>query len=69
MQNNLALADSNKAIKLDPNNAGSYCDRGDVYRQMGENELTIADFEKCLELAQDPSTIQMAQQALEELGV
>jgi hypothetical protein len=35
---------------------------------MGEIELAIADFEKALELAQNPFEIHYAQQALEELG-
>lgn len=46
----LALADFDKAIGLDPELAGAYADRGRAYEQKGEREKAIADFQKALSL-------------------
>ena len=43
-----ALADFNKAIRLDPNYAQAYANRGLIYRQTGRLELALADYNKAL---------------------
>src|SRR3974390_854122 len=48
-----ALADSNEAIRLAPNQARAYANRGDVYRQQGDLERALADLDEALRL--DPT--------------
>jgi len=55
-QPQLALADYNKAIEIDPNYVLAYLNRGSLYvDELGKNDLGIADFAKTLEL--DPGNI------------
>ncbi len=50
-QPELALADYNKTLELDPNYVDAYLNRGSLYvDQLGKNDLGIADFNKLLEL-------------------
>ena len=46
----MALADFSKAIKLNPNNAKAYNNRGNVYSNNKKYDLAIADFSKAIEL-------------------
>src|SRR5881394_3520661 len=46
-----ALADLNKAIKLQSNNVYAYQDRGEIYRKREEAEKAIADFDKALKIS------------------
>ena len=46
----LALADYNKAIELNPNLAEAYNNRGDVYTQQEKWDLALADYNKAIEL-------------------
>jgi len=61
-----AIADYDKAIALDPNDAIAYTDRGIAYGKKGEFDRAIADLRKVLEI--DPSD-QDAKHALKILGV
>jgi lipoprotein NlpI len=45
-----AIADFDRAIKLDPKNAGAYCARGDVKQAKGDWDGAIADYNRCIEL-------------------
>ncbi|TRT73130.1 MAG: serine protease [Microcystis sp. M_OC_Ca_00000000_S217Cul] len=46
----LALADFNKAMKLNPNYAMAYSGRGELYYYQQKYELALADFNKAIEL-------------------
>ncbi|QGZ88527.1 tetratricopeptide repeat-containing S1 family peptidase [Microcystis aeruginosa] len=46
----LALADYNKAIKLDSNDAYAYNNRGNLYYDQQKYDLALADFTKAIEL-------------------
>lgn len=46
----LAIAEFNKALELNPNSAAAYINRGSVYKLKGEYDLAMADFTKTLEL-------------------
>ncbi len=45
-----AIADFSQAIKLLPNYAKAYCNRGDVYALMGKRDLALQDLTKALEI-------------------
>ena len=47
----LAAADYSEAIRLDPNGASHYYDRGVVYEAMGQLDRAKMDFAKAVELA------------------
>ena len=49
-QYDLALADFNKALELDPGSLVAYHNRGVVYFDLGQLPLAIADFTKAIEL-------------------
>jgi tetratricopeptide (TPR) repeat protein len=44
------IADYDRAIELDPNDAQSYNNRGQAHLSKGHREQAIADFRKALEL-------------------
>jgi tetratricopeptide (TPR) repeat protein len=44
------MADFNKAIELDPNNARAYAYRAGIYAGNSEDDLAIADLNKAIEL-------------------
>jgi tetratricopeptide (TPR) repeat protein len=46
----LALADFDKAIGIDPELAGAYADRGHAYELKGDRDKAIADYRKSLSL-------------------
>ena len=52
---NLAIQDYDSAIKLNPNDVGSYINRGNFYCKHGEQDLAINDYNKVLEL--DPNNV------------
>ena len=39
-----AIADYNQAIRLNPDNAKAYKNRGHAYRKLGENQQALRDF-------------------------
>jgi len=64
----LAIADCNRAIELDPNLAVAYYNRGLAYKEQGKKAEAIADFEKFITLTTNPQWIEMARQQIEELS-
>ena len=61
-----AIADYNEAIRLRPQHALTYFNRGSAYRKKGQNEQAIADYQKALELSPDLAIVKTK---LQELGV
>jgi lipoprotein NlpI len=49
----LALADYNKALQLNPNFAEAYVERGSAYDLKGRFDLALADYNKALQLKPD----------------
>jgi tetratricopeptide (TPR) repeat protein len=62
----LKIRGCSKLIKLSPNDATAYNNRGGAYYRKGDKEQAIADFRKALEI--DPS-YQKAKIILKALGV
>jgi len=60
------IADYDQAIRLDPNDALSYNNRGQAHLSKGHREQAIADFRKALEL--QPGQLD-AVQGLKRLGI
>ena len=48
-----AIADYSEAVRIDPNNAKAYYDRGLAYRSNGKRDKAIADFSEAIRL--DPN--------------
>lgn len=48
-ESELAIADYDAALEIDPDYAAAYSNRGAVYHRQGEYELAIADFDAALE--------------------
>ena len=51
----LAIADLDEAIRLNPNQADFYYNRGNVYNDKGEYELATKDYDKAAKLERDCS--------------
>lgn len=66
--NEPAIADYDKAIELDPNDAKAYINRGYTYKEQGMKAEAIADFEKFITLTDNPSQIQVVQGWIEEIS-
>jgi len=66
----MAVADITRAIEINSNDADFYRLRGIIYLNTGEYDRAeaTADLEECIELSQDRSLTEMAEQALEELS-
>jgi len=62
----LAIADFDKAIKLDPKYASPYSNRGLAYEKIGQRDKAIADYRKAIELHPRDS---VATSGLKRLGV
>jgi tetratricopeptide (TPR) repeat protein len=48
--NGRTIADYDKAIRLNPNCADAYCERGDFYYEMAEYSKAVADYDRAIEL-------------------
>jgi tetratricopeptide (TPR) repeat protein len=46
-----AIADYNQAIRLNPNQAIAFCNRGFSWERKNDLQHALADFKKCSELA------------------
>ncbi len=62
-----AIAEFEQAIEMNPSLAESYLGLGSVYKQQGQNEQAITALHKYLELSQDPTWRQRAQEMLATL--
>ena len=61
-----AIADYDKAIKLNPRDANAYNNRGFAYGKKGQRDKAISDYRKALQI--DPSH-QFAKRNLKALGI
>ncbi len=62
-----ALPDCEKAVQLKPNEANFLDSRAAVYRALKRTNDAIADYERILQLTDNPELVKTAQQALSEL--
>ncbi|MFC2035324.1 tetratricopeptide repeat protein [Chloroflexota bacterium] len=62
-----AIEELNDAIALHPENADAYYLRGLAYDSSGEVAEAISDYEKCIELSNDPELTGSAQMRLDSL--
>ena len=51
------MANYDKAIELNPNDAGAYYNRGVAYYKQGKYQQALADYDKALELNPQGATI------------
>jgi len=58
------ISNYTEVIRLNPNYASAYCLRGHVYRQLGQKNQAIQNFEKALSLNID---LDCVRQELEEI--
>jgi len=63
-----AIEEYNEAIRLNPEYAEAYNNRGLAYKEQGKKAEAIADFEKFITLTTNPQWIEMARQQIEELS-
>jgi tetratricopeptide (TPR) repeat protein len=62
-----AITDFNQAIRLNPNLAGAYGNRGLAYGKLGESQKAIADLQKAVTLFQQQGDTATAQKILDVL--
>ena len=63
-----AIAEYDEAIRLDPQYADAYYNRGLVYEAEGKKAEAIADFEQHITLTNDRQSIKRSRQLIEELS-
>lgn len=63
----LAIEDLADAIRLNPQDALAYYNRGITYKLQNKKSEAITDFEKSITLTDNPQWVKMARQQIEEL--
>lgn len=61
---NLALADFQQAVKLNPKSAQAFNGRAGCYDQLGKKDLALADYNKAIELDPELATAYMGRMAI-----
>jgi tetratricopeptide (TPR) repeat protein len=64
-----AVQDYEEALRLDPNNAQYFRNRGNAYRIAGDRDRAVADYRKALILKPDDATRKQIEGALKDLGL
>jgi tetratricopeptide (TPR) repeat protein len=64
-----AIKDYDEAVRLDPNEALYFKNRGNAFRVTGQYDRAIADYRKALTLKVDEPVRKQIETALKELGV
>jgi tetratricopeptide (TPR) repeat protein len=67
-QYDLAIADNNKAAKLDPKDPVARLNLGVAHKMQGNKAEAIANFEKVLNLSDNPQVLEMAKQEIKDLS-
>ena len=67
-QYDLAIADNTKATKFDPKDPVARLNLGVAYKLQGNKSEAIANFEKVINLSENPQVIEMAKQEIKELS-
>lgn len=62
----LAIADYNRLIEVQPTNAQAVFERGEIYRAAGHRDLAKNDFEQYLKTGKNPSSREQAKTYLDE---
>ena len=62
-----AIAEYDAAISSDPNYAQAYSNRGSLHLVQGNTSSALFDFERVIQLSDDPHLIEMAQSRIDEL--
>ena len=63
-----AIEDYTEAIRLNPEYAKAYYNRGQAYKDQGKKAEAIADFQKFITLTDNPQWIETATQNIDELS-
>ena len=56
-EDNRAIADFNKAIRLNPQDANSYAQRGLIYRRKNDHDRAISDFSEAIRLKPNDANV------------
>jgi twitching motility protein PilJ len=64
-----AIADMDQVTRLQPDNAEAYLLRGMFYMEQGTLDKARLDYQKVLELTQDPQLRGAAEEGLKTIGV
>jgi len=67
-QYDLAIADNTRATKFDPNDPVARLNLGVAYKLQGNKAEAIANFEKVINLSDNPQVVEMAKQEIKELS-
>jgi tetratricopeptide (TPR) repeat protein len=63
-----AIGEYGKAVALDKDYALAYFNRGAIYMQQGKTADAITDFEKVIEIGNNPDLTRMAQARIDALN-
>ena len=63
----IAIADYNKAIELDPQLAVAFYNRGMAYYQKGQYSEAIADFENVVNISADTELVNKARHNIDQI--
>ncbi|MFS8118818.1 MAG: tetratricopeptide repeat protein, partial [Microcoleus sp.] len=62
-----AIADFNEALRINPNYALAYANRGNIRAKLGDKEAAIQDFQKAADLFQKQGDQDSYQKAIDTL--
>ena len=62
-----AISDYTKALEINPRDALAYYNRGILHLNVGRADLAIADFNKVIELSDDPDLVAAARERISEI--